>query len=78
MNLTEMFKLAVKEYIKDVTGREIREITRWHEVHRSGGCRTCSYDGTAVEVSYVTLDGTGMAYTYEGDFSELLSALTKY
>ncbi len=80
MNFKDSLDKALADLVRQATGRDVTEIRRWEEEERSsGGCETCAWDYTVVDIYYwynyksEVLPGV---YTYEGEFSGLLRELT--
>jgi len=53
------------------------EVTSYDETYRyGGGCETCAFEYTVVEIYYTDEDGASKSFEYDGSFGTLISNLT--
>lgn len=76
--LSDMIKSALARFVAEQTGESIVEVTSFDsETREMGGCDTCSYTTTVIEVTYNTPTRYGRLFEYTGDFADLISALDR-
>lgn len=75
MSFQDNFYAALLKLLHD-QGVEADTVTGFNDRIEYGGyCETCSYEYVVCDIDY-TLKGKGKTYTYDADFSTLLSSLT--
>ena len=76
--LSDMFKQALARLVAEKTGDTVTRVTYFDSATReSGGCESCSYSYTVVEIAYDTPERHGRLYEYRGEFAELISDLDR-
>ncbi|KIA60240.1 hypothetical protein [Nocardia vulneris] len=75
---TDSFLNAVANYLRKTDELDIAEVYTFEErTQYTGGCDTCGYDETVVDISYKDFDGRIREYTFSGNFAQLVRGLTE-
>ncbi|WP_280429113.1 hypothetical protein [Nocardia brasiliensis] len=74
---TDSFLNAVADYLRKTDYLDIAEVYTFEErTQYMGGCDTCGYDETVVDITYKNSDGRMLEHTFSGDFAQLVCSLT--
>lgn len=79
MELNEAFSKSLLAFIKNGQGGEPQEVIDYDEgyVSSGGGCKTCYFEWTVVDVKYRDADGSVKECRYNGDFMEFVNELLR-
>ncbi|MGW0245097.1 hypothetical protein ACWDYH_00505 [Nocardia goodfellowii] len=74
---TDAFMKAVAEYLRKTEDLDIKEAYSFEErSYEVGGCDTCSYTETVVDITYKDSKGKSREFTLSASFDCLVRSLT--